>query len=147
MNKPSYNEALAQIVAEDPRYDEHGYLFIREALDFTIQTLEKPTEGPGRHVTGTELLDGVRRYALDQYGPIAHRVLNHWGIHRCEDVGEMVFNLVEKGILGKTENDTRADFSDGYSFAEAFDVPFQPARKTRPATRRKNTAPATQRKA
>ncbi len=127
MKKISYNEALAQIVREDPRYDEHAYLFIREALDFTIQTLDKPVEGPGRHVSGKELLDGIRRFALREYGPMAGRVLAHWGIHRCEDFGDMVFNLVSKGILGKTENDNKSDFDGGYDFHEAFVAPFLPS--------------------
>ncbi len=127
MKKISYTEALAQIVREDPRYDEQAYLFIREALDYTIQKLEKPLEGPGRHVSGAELLHGIREYALREFGPLAYRVLAHWGIHSCEDFGEMVFNLVEKGILGKTENDSRGDFQGGYDFEDAFQSPFRPA--------------------
>jgi len=146
MKKMSYNEALAQIVEEDPRYHEHGYLFIREALDFTIQALKKPTDGPGRHVSGAELLEGIRQYAILEYGPIARRVLHTWGIERCEDIGEMVFNLVDKGILGKTENDTRADFGSGYDFDEAFDLPFRPRRNSSPR-RRPERAAATTRKA
>ncbi len=125
MKKISYTEALAQIVRDDPRYDEQAYLFIREALDYTIQKLEKPTEGPGRHVSGAELLNGIRDYAIQEFGPMAMRVLAHWGIHSCEDFGEMVFNLVDKGILGKTENDTRQDFEGGYDFQEAFRSPFR----------------------
>lgn len=129
MKKISYNEALSQIVAEDPRYDEHAYLFVREALDHTIQTLNKPTEGPGRHVTGRELLDGIRDYALQEFGPMAPRVLSHWGIKECEDFGEMVFNLVNKGILGKTDKDSKTDFANGYDFHDAFVAPFLPAHK------------------
>lgn len=125
MKKISYTEALAQIVREDPRYDEQAYLFIREALDYTIQKLDKPLEGPGRHVSGSELLAGIRDYALQEFGPMSYRVLRHWGIHSCEDFGEMVFNLVDKGILGKTENDSRGDFQGGYDFEEAFRRPFR----------------------
>lgn len=125
MKKISYTEALAQIVREDPRYDEQAYLFIREALDYTIQKLDKPLEGPGRHVSGTELLDGIRDFALREFGPLAYRVLGHWGVHSCEDFGEMVFNLVDKGILGKTEHDSRGDFRGGYDFEEAFRTPFR----------------------
>jgi len=138
MKKISYNEALSQIVREDPRYDEHAYLFIREALDHTILALEKPTEGPGRHVSGKELLEGVRQFALQEFGPLAHRVLAHWGIHRCEDFGDMVFNLVNKGILGKTEKDSKGDFEGGYDFHEAFVTPFLPARSPSPSA---NTTP------
>jgi uncharacterized repeat protein (TIGR04138 family) len=126
VNKISYNEALAQIVKEDNRFHEHAYVFIREALDFTIQKLDKPLEGPGRHVSGGELLEGVREYALQEYGPMAQRVLKYWGITRCEDFGDIVFNLVEKGILGKTENDSRSDFVSAYDFDHAFRSPFRP---------------------
>lgn len=127
MKKIGYSEALTQIVQEDPRYDEHAYLFMREALDHTIKSLEKPTEGPARHVSGRELLEGIREYALAEFGPLTLRVLAHWGIHRCEDFGDIVFNLVSKGILGKTDEDRREDFSGGYDFKEAFLSPFQPA--------------------
>ena len=127
MNKISFSEALTRIVADDPRYDQHAYLFIREALDFTIQKLEKPVSGPKRHVSGTELLEGIRAYALQEFGPMAHRVLNHWGIFCCEDFGEMVFNMVDKGILGKTERDHKDDFKTGYNFEKAFITPFKPA--------------------
>jgi uncharacterized repeat protein (TIGR04138 family) len=146
MKKISYTEALAQIVQDDSRYHEHGYLFIREALDFTIQALNKPTEGPSRHVSGAELLEGIRQFALQEYGPMARRVLLSWGINRCEDIGEMVFNLVDKGILGKTENDTRADFGGGYDFDEAFNLPFRPRQQSVTRRRRTNRAAAASRK-
>ena len=127
MKKVSFNEALSQIVTEDPRYDEQAYLFIREALDFTIQQLDKPMEGPQRHVSGHELLAGIRNYALQEFGPMAQRVLAYWGIRECTDFGEMVFNLVDKGILGKTDRDQKDDFHGGYDFDEAFRVPFVPS--------------------
>ncbi len=126
MKKPQFTDALADIVAADPRYDEEAYLFVREALDFTIKLLNKPKEGPGRHVRGEELLDGLRQYALKEYGPLAKTVLNYWGVHRCLDFGHMVFNLVQFGVLGKTDEDKLEDFNGGYDFDEAFRRPFQP---------------------
>jgi uncharacterized repeat protein (TIGR04138 family) len=128
MKKVNFEEALEQILREDPRYDEHAYLFLREALDFTIKLLKKPEEGPARHVTGAELLEGIRQYALQEYGPMARTVLGRWGIRRCEDFGEIVFNLVGKGILGRTEQDRKEDFAGGYDFEKAFSEPFRPAR-------------------
>lgn len=126
MKKLSFQEALDQIVNEDPRYDEQAYHFMREALDFTIKLLEKPAEGPGRHVTGGELLEGIRQYALKEYGPIAMTVLSRWGVSRCEHFGDIVFNMVGKGILGKNEEDRREDFAGGYEFDTAFRKPFRP---------------------
>lgn len=142
MKKVNLTEALEQILREDPRYDVQAYLFLREALDFTIKLLAKPAGGPGRHVTGGELLEGIRQYALQEFGPMARRVLRHWGIRRCEDFGEIVFNLVGKGILGRTEQDRKEDFAGGYDFDEAFCRPFEPSRKGArpPASRRTESA-------
>ena len=129
MRQPTFNQALEQILKEDARYDEQAYLFVREALDFTIKMLGKPQAGTARHVSGVELLEGVRQYALKEYGPVAQTVLGRWGIRRCEDIGEIVFNLVDKGVLGKTEEDKREDFAGGYDFDEAFRQPFRPGGK------------------
>jgi uncharacterized repeat protein (TIGR04138 family) len=129
MRKPTFEEALAQILKEDRRYDERAYEFLREGLDFTMKALSKPTEGEERHVSGQELLQGLRRYALQEFGPMAMTVLKHWGVTRCEDFGEIVFNLVDKGVLGKSARDSREDFSGGYNFEEAFRHPFRPVRK------------------
>lgn len=126
MKKLSFQEALNQIVSEDPRFHEAAYHFMRESLDFTIKLLEKPAEGPGRHVTGGELLEGIRQYALKEYGPMAMMVLRAWGVRRCEDFGELVFNMVNKGVLGKTEEDRKEDFAGGYDFEAAFRRPFRP---------------------
>lgn len=133
MKKLSFQEALVLIVNEDPRYDVQAYHFMREALDFTIKLLEKPAEGPGRHVTGGELLEGIRQFALKDFGPMAKTVLNSWGVQRCEDFGELVFNLVNKGVLGKTEEDRKEDFAGGYDFEAAFRRPFRP-RHRNPST-------------
>jgi uncharacterized repeat protein (TIGR04138 family) len=130
MKKIQFEEALSQILAKDSRYDAHAYHLVREALDYTVKMLAKPADGPGRHVTGSELLEGMRQYALQEFGPIAKTVLNRWGISHSEDVGEIVFNLVEHGVLGKTDDDKREDFLGGYDFDEAFVAPFLPlARK------------------
>ncbi len=125
MKKIGFNEALAQIIVEDSRYDQDAYFFIREALDYTIQLRDKSARALGRHVSGQQLLEGARQYALQEFGPMAYRVLTHWGIHRSEDVGEIVFNLVNKGILGKTEHDRKSDFENGFDFEQAFIKPFQ----------------------
>ena len=127
MKQHNLADVLARICEADPRYHEQAYHFIREALDFTIKLLQRPTEGPGRHIRGSELLDGIRQFALQEYGPMARRVLNSWGVHRCEDFGELVFHLVEHGVLGKTDEDKKEDFAGGYDFDEAFLKPYRPA--------------------
>jgi uncharacterized repeat protein (TIGR04138 family) len=130
MKKRSFHETVESIVRDNPSYSSHAYFFMREALDFTIKVFEKPLDGPGRHVSGGELLDGIRKYALQEFGPITKTVLNSWGIHRCEDFGEIVFIMVEKGVLGKTDEDRKEDFSGGYDFEAAFSKPFRPVRAT-----------------
>lgn len=126
MKKVAFNEAVERIARNDKRYHEDAYSFVREALDFSIKLLNKPAQGPGRHVSGQELVEGIRQFALQEYGPMAKTVLAHWGINRCEDFGEMVFNLVEAGVLGKTEADRKEDFAGGYDFDAAFRRPFRP---------------------
>jgi uncharacterized repeat protein (TIGR04138 family) len=145
MKKVNFEEALEQILREDSRFDEHAYVFLREALDFTIKLLKKPEEGSARHVTGAELLEGIRQYALQEYGAMAKTVLNRWGVRRCEDFGEIVFNLVGKGILGRTEQDRKEDFAGGYDFEKAFSEPFRPEAKKKagqPPTNRTTSSPA-----
>ena len=134
MSKVNFVEALDKIIRHDSRYDRDAYVFVREGLDYTIKMLKKQPSGPGRHVSGPELLEGLRRHALDQFGPLTKTVLNHWSIHRCEDFAEIVFNMVESGILGKSEQDHRDDFKSGYDFDEVFVKPFRAA--TRGAHRR-----------
>ena len=127
MKRLNFEEAMRVILKEDTRYPLEAYVFLRLALDFTIRTLNKPTSGPARHITGQELLDGIRRYALQEFGPITRTVLDTWGITRTEDFGNLVFNLVSHGVLGKTDQDKVEDFSNGYSFQTAFTAPFLPA--------------------
>jgi uncharacterized repeat protein (TIGR04138 family) len=128
MQKPNFAETVSEIVRRDKRYDRDAYFFVREGLDFTLKMLKKHTRTAPvqRHVSGQELLEGLRRCALEQFGPMARTVLQHWGIRRCEDFGEIVFNMVETGILGKQEHDSREDFRGGYDFEEAFVRPYQP---------------------
>ena len=126
MPKLNFAEALDAILKRDPRFDRDAYLFIREGLDHTMKVLKRNARGTRRHVRGQELLEGVRLHALDQFGPMAMTVLNHWGIRQCEDFGAIVFNMVEQGILGKSDEDSLDDFHGGYDFHEAFVKPFQP---------------------
>jgi uncharacterized repeat protein (TIGR04138 family) len=129
MQEPNFEEAVERIRAKDPRYTRDAYLFVREALDHTQKAIGKDKSGHLRHVTGKELLAGIRGFALGQFGPMAMMVLEEWGIHDCRDFGEIVFNLVESGFLAKTDTDSRDDFADGYDFAEVFRKPFLPASK------------------
>ena len=137
MQEVSFEQALDAIQAKGPRYHREAYLFVREALDFTCKNLKKPQRGAQRHVSASELLDGIRQYAMQEYGAMAKTVLNRWGVHTGEDFGNIVFNLVEKGILGKTEQDRREDFLGGYDFDQAYRQPYRPGKKARSVTQKR----------
>jgi uncharacterized repeat protein (TIGR04138 family) len=128
MQKIGFAEALDSIVASDPRYQRDAYVFLRDSLDFTTKQQKKVKGATVRHVTGPELLEGVRQYALKEFGPLVMTVFDNWGIHSCEDIGNMVFNLIGAGIFGKTEEDSIEDFKNVYDFKEAFVKPFAPAK-------------------
>lgn len=129
MQEVNFEEALEKILAKDPRFHREAYLFVREALDYTQKLIGKQTPGQIRHISGQELLDGIRQYSLTQFGPMTMTVFQEWGVHKCRDFGEIVFNMVEIGLLAKTEKDSRADFDGGYEFEEAFRRPFLPSHK------------------
>jgi uncharacterized repeat protein (TIGR04138 family) len=149
----NFDEALEKIVAKDTRYGRDAYLFVREALDYTQKLLAKTLrekearesresattstssssakttetgEEKPNHVSGQELLGGIRALALEQFGPMAMAVLEEWGVRRCEDFGEIVFTMVDNNLLAKTTEDSRDDFKGGYDFDHAFRQPFQP---------------------
>ena len=127
MQKIGFSEALDSIVASDPRYSRDAYVFLRDALDFTTKQHKKLKGTTVRHVSGPELLDGVRQYALKEFGPMVMTVFGYWGVHMCEDIGHMVFNLIGAGIFGKTDEDSIEDFKNVYQFHDAFVKPFEPA--------------------
>ncbi len=114
MHDVSFEQALELIRAKDPRYHAEAYRFVREALDYTQKTTGRDARGRVRHVTGQELLVGIRDFALAQFGPMAMTVLEEWGIHKCQDFGEIVFNMVENGGSPTLEID---DLKDAEAFA------------------------------
>jgi uncharacterized repeat protein (TIGR04138 family) len=106
------------------RYHPQAYLFVTEALQLTQELLgrelaEQPEE-EGAHISGRELLDGIRVLGLKQFGMLAPTVFRLWGVETTEDFGRIVFEMVERGELRKTERDSLADFLDIYTFDEAF---------------------------
>ena len=134
MQDPDFAEIVTLICKEDTRFDRKAYDFVRVGLDHTVKELRKKDAAraeKSRHVSGPELLEGLRGYALEQFGPLTKTVLEAWGVRRCRDFGEIVFNLIEYNVFSKTENDRREDFADLYDFDEAFVKPFQPARRPR----------------
>jgi uncharacterized repeat protein (TIGR04138 family) len=112
-------EKVEHVAEEHGRFKKEGYFFVFEALQYTVNGLG--ITGETRHVTGHQLLDGIRGFALEQFGPMSKTVFEHWGISRTRDFGEIVFDLVNAGLMGRTDEDTIDDFVDVYDFDVAFD--------------------------
>jgi uncharacterized repeat protein (TIGR04138 family) len=107
---------IEAIIARDPRYAVGAYEFTRAAVTYASRVLY----ARGTHVSGQELLEAIRRLALDRFGLLTEDVFRSWGVTKTDDFGEIVFNLVEAEVLSKTPEDSREDFRDVYSFAEVF---------------------------
>jgi uncharacterized repeat protein (TIGR04138 family) len=128
----SFSEVVEQIIEKDPRYAKEAYIFLKEALEFTIKQKRRGKSETASHVDAVELLDGFRQLALKEFGPMVMTVLEYWGIAASDDVGRMVFNLIDAGVFGKTETDSVEDFCGTLNFRTAFVEPFEP-RSSKPA--------------
>jgi uncharacterized repeat protein (TIGR04138 family) len=148
MEEIDYGEVVDAIRKGDPRYERRAYFFLRDALDHTVKAVRKAEAKAGKsrgtsHVTGQELVEGIRDYALQQFGPMTYHVLTQWGITRCGDFGEMVYQLIGHGVFSKTDADRKEDFAELYDFETAFVKPFLPKR-TRPSRPSVTSAEATE---
>jgi len=110
-----FHKKVEEIFRKDPRYKMEAYEFLMQALFFTQNRLKR--QG---HVAGKELLEGVKEYGVEQFGLLAQTVFEQWGVKKTEDFGEIVFNLVDAGLLKKTEEDSIEDFKGVYEFKETF---------------------------
>ena len=115
--KKDFYQIVEDICVKDPRYKPDAYEFVMQALHFTQKKI-----GRQGHLTGFELSQGIRDFAIEQYGAMTKAVLSHWGIHKTDDFGQIVFHMVEKKILSKTEEDDIDDFKNVYNFDSAFSV-------------------------
>lgn len=129
MQQTDFNRAVQRICNDKARFDKEAYFFIREALDFTVTKRKKSGQGKGRHVSAEELLNGLRKLALQEFGPMAITVFRKWGVISTADIGEIVFDLVESGLLGKTDEDSKEDFENVFDFSLEFEKPFLPPKK------------------
>ena len=110
------DRVLDRLRASHPRFHETAYLFVLSALHFSLERLSEP-----RHLSGRELAEGVRDLALIRYGLMARTVLEYWGITTTSDLGEIVFALVDAGVLIKQDEDSHADFVDVFDFGKEFE--------------------------
>jgi len=108
-------DLVDDICSRDQRYKPDAYEFVLQGLNFTQDKLKKQA-----HVTGRELAFGLRDYAIEQYGALAQRVLSHWGISLTRDFGEIVYSMIDKKLLSKSDEDHLSDFDSVYDFDSAF---------------------------
>ena len=128
-------QAMRDLLSEDTRYKFEAYQFIREALQYAHENLDLPDveevtdvpfgEPQPKHVTGQQLCESCRCYALEQYGYLAKMVLGRWGIESTSDLGELVYNLIRIEQMRKSETDRREDFDNVYDFETAFEPEFE----------------------
>jgi uncharacterized repeat protein (TIGR04138 family) len=110
---------MDRIRARDPRFQEGAYLFVLAALEYCQASLPER-----RHIAGRELAVACRDLALERYGVMARLVLEHWGVRATEDIGDIVFTLVELGLLISQPTDTREEFTDVFHFDQAFELEY-----------------------
>ncbi|MFH1407409.1 MAG: Minf_1886 family protein [Candidatus Omnitrophota bacterium] len=113
--KGGFYEKIEKILEEDARYKAGAYEFVMAGLGYTLWKLKK--EG---HVSGRELSGGLKDFAIEQFGPMARTTLEYWGIHASIDFGEIVYNMIDAGLMGRTEEDRKEDFKDIYDFDKVF---------------------------
>jgi uncharacterized repeat protein (TIGR04138 family) len=126
-------QVIIELLKKDPRYKLDAYYFVREALAYAQEQLEMGEPGDydeelgarERHLSGQQLCEAIRQYAVEQYGLLSLNVLGSWGINATGDFGEIVYNMIRVGLMKKSENDRQEDFSDVYDFREVFKDEFQ----------------------
>ncbi len=124
-------DPLRQLARESGRYTPEAFQFVFESLEHAVRLAGRGSaEGAQRHVTGQELLAGMREHAGQIFGPMAAQVWRSWGVREALDWGRIVFLLVEGGLLNRQETDSLDDFREGFDFDEAFVRDYRPSLPT-----------------
>ncbi|KAB2642673.1 MAG: hypothetical protein DVB26_01790 [Verrucomicrobia bacterium] len=142
MQAIQFEQAVAAILHRDKRFDPHAYFFLKEALDFTLKRIAEGNSGQPRHVSGPELVAGLRDLALEQFGPMAATLMQEWGVRQSGDIGDMVFHLIEEQIFGKQDSDRQEDFAGTFDLEDSLRAPFIPLSRRHHATSAAPLAPS-----
>lgn len=129
MQAVQFEQSVISILKRESRFDAHAYFFLKDALDFTLRRIAETNGGKARHVSGEELLEGFRDHALEQFGPMASTLMAEWGVNQCQDVGDMVFLLIDEQVFGRQESDRREDFAGAFDLHRDLAAPFLPRRQ------------------
>jgi uncharacterized repeat protein (TIGR04138 family) len=132
---------LDELLQRDSRYPFEAYEFVFNALAHTQRMLDRLPEDDPRvsgptskksatgerqhHVSGPELLEGVRDLALREFGLLARTVFRMWGINATDDIGEIVFNLIDAELMSQTNEDRKSDFHNVYDMDRALTEGYQ----------------------
>jgi uncharacterized repeat protein (TIGR04138 family) len=131
--EPSKQDLLAKVLEKDSRYPVEAYHFVSQAVKLIArEVMAKRKNVNNRHITGLQLLNGMKQLLLGKYGCMVIDVLTAWNIYTTDDIGNIVFNLAEVQLLGTSENDRREDFHNRFSFHDAFVTPFMPTKRIKP---------------
>jgi len=121
------SDPIRKLALKDGRYAPEAFTFLYESLDHALRLAgREEAQGPERHVSGQELLAGMRVYAVELFGPLAGEVWRRWGVRETIDWGRIVFLLVDAGLLNRQDEDKIEDFKDGFDFDEAFVKRYKP---------------------
>lgn len=126
-NEPAKQKSLQQVARDAGLYPAEAYEFVQRGLSHTVQRIHGTLADPeaSRHVSGQQLCEGLREFALTQWGMLAQTVLRRWGIHSTLDFGRIVFSLIEAGQMQKTDDDSLDDFRNVYDFRSAFEAGYR----------------------
>lgn len=127
MNPETFDDMVSRIYEADFRYDTDAYYYLREVLDRTSHDLGR--DGPkaeNRHLSGAELAKGFRDCMLADFGPMAATVAEDWGVEKSDDIGAMVYNLIEAGAFSKAPTDRRSDFNGLFDLYDELEAPYLP---------------------
>lgn len=129
-SEKSPQELLTDLCQRDQRYPFEAYDFVFSALGYLQEEMKKQraakpeSKDESKHVTGQQLSEGCRDFALQEFGLMAGAVLRTWNIHKTDDIGELVYNLIDIGLLSKQETDSKEDFKDVFDMKTAFSKGF-----------------------
>ncbi|MBR4124830.1 MAG: hypothetical protein IKR13_01385 [Victivallales bacterium] len=129
-DKPSQDELLDKCAEQNPDYPRAAYAFVCNAVHEIAREFSRPQRKAAQHITGQELCEGMRGLLIRDYGRMAADVLTAWNIEETADFGNIVYALVDIGLLSVSPNDSRTDFIDVYRFHDAFVKPFMTAKSS-----------------
>ena len=117
----AFRDAVDELRSKGSRFAREAYVFVVAALGETVRALpaDRLADPVHRHLSGQELTAGIIRIAREEFGPLAPLVFREWGVQRTEDLGAIVFELVDAGQLSARPEDTAADFAIGIDLPAA----------------------------